>query len=76
MVQVLQIEKCVLGKGTFGRLQNAYVGVIEVFCGCVGLVTTCELQLEQEVLLKLDCSINFITALFQIKVLMYSIVKA
>lgn len=73
---MLQIEKCVLGKGTFGRLQNICIGVIEVFCGCVGLVTICELQLEQEVLLNLDCFINFIAALFQIKVLMHFFVKA
>lgn len=71
---MLQIEKCMLGKGTeIFRLQNAYVGVIKVFCGCVGLVITHKLQLGQEVL---DCFINFITALFQIKVLMHFIVKA
>lgn len=74
---MLQIEKCMLGKGTeIFRLQNAYAGVIEVFRGCVGLVTTCKLQLEQEVLLKLDCFINFFTVLFQFKVLMHFIVKA
>lgn len=58
------------------QLENAYAGVIEVFLGCVGLVTTCKLQLEQEVLLKLDCFINFFTVLFQIKVLIHFIVKA
>lgn len=74
---MLQIEKCMLGKGTeIFRLQNACAGVIEVFCGCEGLITTCELQLEQEVLLKLDFFINFITAMFQIKVLVHFIVKA
>lgn len=66
-----------LGKGTeILRLQNACAGVIEVFYGCVGLVTTRKLQLGQKVLPKLDYFINFITALFQIKVLMHFIVKA
>lgn len=66
-----------LGKGTeIFRLQNDCTGVIEVFRGCVGLITACKLQLEQEVLQELDCFINFITALFQIKVLMHFIVKA
>lgn len=46
------------------RLQNAYAGVIEILCGCIGLVTTCKFQLEQEVLLKVDCFVNFIIALF------------
>lgn len=74
VVQVLQIEKCMLGIGTeIFRLQNGYAGVIEVFCGCVGLVTTPKFQLGQEVL---DCFINFITALFHVKVLMHFIVKA
>lgn len=71
---MLQIEKCLLGKGTeIFRFQNACAGVIEVFCGFVGLVTTHNLQLGQEVL---HCFISFIAALFQIKVLMHFIVKA
>lgn len=66
-----------LGKGTeIFRLQNACAGVIEVFCGCVGLVTTSELQVEGEVLVKVDCFIDFIIVLFQIEVLMHFIVKA
>lgn len=66
-----------LGKGTeIFRLQNACAGVIEVFCGCVGLVTTSKLQVEGEVLVKVDCFIDFIIVLFQIEVLMHFIVKA
>lgn len=51
-------------------------GVTDVSRGCVGLVTTCKLQLEQEVLLKLDSFINCSTVLFQVKVFIHFIVKA